>query len=174
MWAPSRNGAYYQRFLQQVQDANPRGQIMIITDNLSSHNSKATRAWPEHHPRIRHAFIPKRACWLNLQEGWWWIFRRQALAGQSFADPDEIAHATRPATAHLHAPARPCTSGRPPPTPRTTPSTPPPHRPPPHPPPPRTPPPRPAPQTAPPPPIFRICHKPLCCGRRTQITKLAT
>jgi hypothetical protein len=38
-------------------------------DNLSSHNSKATRAWLEHHPRIRHAFIPKGACWLNLQEG---------------------------------------------------------------------------------------------------------
>src|SRR5947208_10013496 len=35
--------------------------------------------------------IPKGACWLNLQEGWWRIFRRQALAGQDFADPDEIA-----------------------------------------------------------------------------------
>ena len=40
---------------------------MIITDNLSSHDSKSTRAWLEGHPRIRHAFIPKRACWLNLQ-----------------------------------------------------------------------------------------------------------
>jgi len=34
-----------------------------------------------------------------MQEGWWRIFRRQALAGQSFADPDEIAHATQVATA---------------------------------------------------------------------------
>src|SRR6201999_985081 len=50
--APSRNSEYYQRFLQQAEDANPHGQIVIITDNLSSHNSKATRAWLEHHPRI--------------------------------------------------------------------------------------------------------------------------
>jgi hypothetical protein len=50
---------------------------------------------------------PKGACWLNLQEGWWRIFRRQALAGQDFAGPDEIAHATRVATAQLNARARP-------------------------------------------------------------------
>ena len=113
MCAPSRNGTYYQLFLQQVEDTNPHGQIVIITDNLSSHDSKATRAWLEAHPRIRHAFIPKRACWLNLQEGWWRIFRRQALAGQDFADPDEIACATRVATAQLNARARPWIWGRP-------------------------------------------------------------
>jgi hypothetical protein len=85
--APSRDSEHYQRFLQQVENANPGGQIMIITDNLSSHNSKATRAWLERHPRIRHAFIPKGACWLNLQEGWWRIFRRQALAGRPSPTP---------------------------------------------------------------------------------------
>ena len=62
MCAPSRNSEYYQRFLQKAEDANPDGQIVIITDNLSSHDSKSTRAWLEGHPRIRHAFIPKGAC----------------------------------------------------------------------------------------------------------------
>ena len=100
MCAPSRNSAFYQDFLQLAEQANPEVMMYVITDNLSSHDSKSTRAWLEDHPRIRHAFIPKGACWLNLQEGWWRIFRRQALAGQSFADPDEIAHATRVATAH--------------------------------------------------------------------------
>ena len=95
---PSRNSAAYQDFLQRAQQANPEGAIYVITDNLSSHDSKSTRAWLEDHPRIRHAFIPKGACWLNLQEGWWRIFRKTALAGQSFADPDEIAHATQVAT----------------------------------------------------------------------------
>jgi len=90
-----------------------------LCDNLSSHDSKSTRAWLEDHPRIRHAFIPKGACWLNLQEGWWRIFRRQALAGQSFADPDEIAHATQVATAQLNARARPWIWGRPQPKPRS-------------------------------------------------------
>jgi hypothetical protein len=85
--APSRNSEYYQRFLQQAEDANPEGTIYAVTDNLSSHDSKSTRAWLEDHPRICHAFIPKGACWLNMQEAWWRIFRRQALAGQDFADP---------------------------------------------------------------------------------------
>jgi transposase len=118
MCAPSRNSSHYQRFLQQVEDANPHSQVVIITDNLSSHNSKDTRAWLEGHPRISHAFIPKGACWLNLQEGWWRIFRKTVLAGQSFADPDEIAHATQVATAQLNARARPWIWGRPQPKPR--------------------------------------------------------
>ena len=42
-----------------------------------------------------------------------------ALAGQSFADPDEIAHATRVATAQLNARARPWIWGRPEPKPRS-------------------------------------------------------
>ncbi|MFD5516982.1 hypothetical protein [Streptomyces sp. NPDC127066] len=38
--------------------------------------------------RVHHAFIPVGACRLNLQEGWWRTFRKAALAGRSFADPD--------------------------------------------------------------------------------------
>ncbi len=57
MTASSRNSVFYQQFLQQVEDANPTGQIWIITDNLSSHNSLSTRTWLEGHPRIHHAFI---------------------------------------------------------------------------------------------------------------------
>jgi DDE superfamily endonuclease len=87
MCAPSRNSAFYQDFLQLEEQANPDGMIYVITDNLSSHDSKSTRAWLEDHPRIRHAFIPKRACWLNMQEGWWRIFRRHALAGQELRRP---------------------------------------------------------------------------------------
>jgi DDE superfamily endonuclease len=102
-----------------AEQASPEGTIYVITGNLSSHDSKSTRAWPEDHPRIQHAFIPKGACWLNLQEGWWRIFRHQALAGQEFAGPDEIAHATRVATAQLTARARPWIWGRPQPTPRS-------------------------------------------------------
>ena len=85
----------------------------------SIRRSDSTRAWLEDHPRIRHAFIPKGACWLNLQEGWWRIFRRQALAGQAFADPGEIAHTTEVATAQLNARAHPWIWGRPQPKPRS-------------------------------------------------------
>ncbi|MGW7825205.1 hypothetical protein ACWGLF_46195 [Streptomyces puniciscabiei] len=42
MTATSRNSAFYQHFLQLVEDANPVGDIYVITDNLSSHNSVST------------------------------------------------------------------------------------------------------------------------------------
>jgi DDE superfamily endonuclease len=118
MTAPFRNSAGYQQLLTAVEAANPAGDIVVITDNLSSHNSASTRTWLLDHPRIRQLFIPKRACWLNLQEGWWRLFRRQALDGQCFATPDEIALATRVATCQLNARARPWVWGRPPPFPR--------------------------------------------------------
>ncbi|MFI7142391.1 hypothetical protein ACIBQ5_33195 [Streptomyces massasporeus] len=47
------------------------------------------------------------ACWLYLQESWWRIFRKTALAGRSFDDRDHITHATEVATAQLNARARP-------------------------------------------------------------------
>jgi DDE superfamily endonuclease len=118
MTAPSRNSIGYQQLLAAVETANPAGTIMVITDNLSSHASVSTRAWLADHPRIQHAFIPKGACWRNLQEGWWRLFRRQAFAGQSFATPKEITLATKVATCQLNARARPWVWGRPPPSPR--------------------------------------------------------
>jgi DDE superfamily endonuclease len=119
MTAPSRSSVSYQRFLAKLEAANPgTGDIIVITDNLSSHNSKSTQAWLEGHPRIGHAFIPVGACWLNLQEAWWRIFRRAAIAGQCFADPGDIDYATQIATAQLNTKARPWIWGRPPPPPR--------------------------------------------------------
>ncbi|MCX5287069.1 MULTISPECIES: transposase [unclassified Streptomyces] len=73
-------------------------------DNLSSHNSVSTRTWLEDHPSIKHVFIPVGACWLNLQEGWWRIFRT-ALAGRSFGDRDDVIHATGVATDQQPRPA---------------------------------------------------------------------
>src|SRR6266536_2552808 len=118
MTAPSRNSIGYQQLLAAVETANPAGTIVVITDNLSSHSSGSTRTWLADHPRIQHAFIPKGACWLNLQEGWWRLFRREAFAGQSFATPEEITLATWVATCQLNARARPWVWGRPPPSPR--------------------------------------------------------
>jgi hypothetical protein len=47
----------------------------------SSHESPPIREWLEKHPRVKQVFIPVGACWLNLQEAWWRLFRREALAG---------------------------------------------------------------------------------------------
>ncbi|HYX94387.1 MAG TPA: hypothetical protein VE823_04925, partial [Geodermatophilus sp.] len=47
-------------------------------------------------------------------EAWWRIFRRNAPAGQTFADPTEIAQATEVATAELNNCAKPWVWGGPP------------------------------------------------------------
>jgi hypothetical protein len=52
-------------------------------------------------------FIPKGACWLNLQEGWWRLFRRDAFAGHSFANAEEIERVMRVATEQLNHRAKP-------------------------------------------------------------------
>ena len=118
MTAPSRNSVYYCQFLAQVEATYPDGLLWIITDNLSSHTSLKTRTWLEDHRRIQQMFIPKGASWLNLQEGWWRLLRREAYAGQTFADFDEIARATALATHQLNHRAQPWIWGRPPKTPR--------------------------------------------------------
>jgi hypothetical protein len=92
--APSRNTAGWLRLLREIARTNPRGQVYVVADNLSSHTSAPVRRWPRKHPRIHQVFIPVGACRLNLQEGWWRIFRKTALAGQSFADSDEIDQVT--------------------------------------------------------------------------------
>jgi transposase len=112
--AASRNSKNYIALLTDIEADNPKGDLFVITDNLTSHLSAETNVWLAHHPRIHQVFIPKGACWLNLQEGWWRLFRRDALAGQDFANPTEIDQARRVATAQLNARARPWVWGRPP------------------------------------------------------------
>ncbi len=113
MTATARNSVHYCRFLDKVEQAYPEGTIFIITDNLSSHTSVKTNEWLDQHRRIQHVFIPKGAAWLNLQEGWWRLFRREALAGQTFADYHEVARAAEVATQQLNRRARPWVWGKP-------------------------------------------------------------
>lgn len=117
--APSRNSDGWIQLLRQIARANRRGPIVVITDNLSSHSSWKVRQWLLRHPRIHQVFIPIKACWLNLAEGWWRLLRKAAFAGQTFADATEIAYAVAIATAQLNARAQPWIWGRPPPQPRT-------------------------------------------------------
>lgn len=112
--AASRNSRNYIVLLKGIEADNPMGDIFFITDNRSLHNSLETRTWLAEHPRLQQVFIPKGACWLNLQEGWWRIFRRDAFAGQSFANADEIEQATCVATAQLNRRTNPWIWGRPP------------------------------------------------------------
>ena len=109
----SRNTAGYLQLLEAIAAANPEGDLYLISDNLSSHKSPPIQDWLAKNPRVHHVFIPVGACWLNLQEAWWRIFRRAAFAGQTFADGEELERATAVATQQLNARAKPWVWGRP-------------------------------------------------------------
>jgi hypothetical protein len=65
--APARNSKEYIALLADIEADNPKGDLYLITDNLSSHTSLETRTWLEAQPRLHHVFIPTGACWLNLR-----------------------------------------------------------------------------------------------------------
>ena len=109
----SRNTAGYRQLLEALAAANPSGDLYLIADNLASHKSAPILAWLAEHPRVHQVFIPKGACWLNLQEAWWRLFRRAGFAGQTFADDEEIDRATEVATKQLNRRAKPWIWGRP-------------------------------------------------------------
>jgi hypothetical protein len=111
--APARNTVGYRQLLGALDVANPLGDLYVISDNLSSHKSPPIREWLSAHPRVHAVYIPKGASWLNLQEPWWRLLRREAFAGQTFADAAEIDYATHVATAQLNRRAKPWIWGRP-------------------------------------------------------------
>ncbi len=59
--AASRNSTNYIARLSDIEADNATGDIYIITDNLSSHNSAQTRTWLAEHPRLHQVFIPTGA-----------------------------------------------------------------------------------------------------------------
>src|SRR3712207_4202403 len=56
--ASSRTTKAYLRLLEAVAQANPTGELHLVTDNLSSHKSPPIREWLENHPRVKQVFIP--------------------------------------------------------------------------------------------------------------------
>jgi hypothetical protein len=110
----ARNTAGYRQLLDAIVAAHPAGDLYLIADNLSRHKSPPIECWLAAQPRVEQVFIPKGACWLNLQEARWRRFRKEALAGQTFADDEEIDRATAVATRQLNRRAKPWIWGRPP------------------------------------------------------------
>ena len=75
------------------------------------------QAWSAEHPRVNLVPIPTGVCRLNLLVGWWRLSRKEAFAGQGFAEADKIKGAVEVAEAQFNRHAEPCVGGRPPPAP---------------------------------------------------------
>ena len=112
MCADRRNSLCYQAFLHHIEDDNPTGNMVVVTDDLSSHTSISTHERLTVHPRIRQVYIPKNACWFSCKNPGGACSAAKASPATNSPTPP-----TRPqmATTQLNAKVKPWTWGRPPP-----------------------------------------------------------
>ena len=85
-----RDSATFIEFMEKVDQWLPAGEVAVVIDNLSIHNSVQTLLWNLGHPRFYFHFLPTGAAWLNLIEGWWSILSHRALDGHNFANSSEV------------------------------------------------------------------------------------
>ena len=100
-----------QEFLQLLKVIRrrwPRGRLIIVLDNLSTHMAPEIQAWlQEQRGRVRFVFLPLHASWLNQIEIWFSILQRQVLARSSDLTYAERAVRIRRFATHWNRFARP-------------------------------------------------------------------
>jgi hypothetical protein len=86
----------------------PRGRLIIVADNLSVHTHPNVRAWlTQQTGRVRIAFLPLHASWLNQIELWFSVLERQCLARASLTTFTATAVRIRTFGNHWNRTARP-------------------------------------------------------------------
>ncbi len=79
--------------LQALRHRWPRGRLIVVADNLSIHTHPAVTAWIDAQAgRVRLAFLPLHASWLNQIELWFSILERQCLKRASTTTYAQMAH----------------------------------------------------------------------------------
>jgi hypothetical protein len=68
--ASSRMTVGYHALRDAIVEANRAGDLYVMGDNLSSHQSPPIQEWLAAHSRVHPVFIPQGVSWLNLQEPW--------------------------------------------------------------------------------------------------------
>lgn len=96
----ARRTADFAAFLDGVVAHWPRGDIILILDNLSVHRALDIQLWALANPRVRFLFQPTYAPWLNLIEPWWKTLRSLALNGRRFDTVQDIGRAVDRATGY--------------------------------------------------------------------------
>jgi hypothetical protein len=84
--ASSRTTVGDLKLLTMLDAASPAGELYLVSDTRSSQTSGPIQEGLGKYPRVHPVPVPTGACWLNRQEGWWRHVRREAFAGQFFAE----------------------------------------------------------------------------------------
>lgn len=86
--------------------------VDAIVDTLNIHHRDNVLLFCLTHPRWEVVFQPTSAAYLNLIDPWWKVLRSLAFAGRRFATWEEMAAASREATAYWQAHQHPFVWGR--------------------------------------------------------------
>jgi len=94
---PTHNSQDYIRFLKKVDKASaPKKVLHIVTDNVSSHKTKAVIEFFESKPgRFVQHFIPTYSSWLNLVERWFAEITNKRIRRGSFESVEELTRAIK-------------------------------------------------------------------------------
>jgi transposase len=87
---PRHRHQEFLRFLKQVAQAYPDGELHLIMDNYATHKRPEVKAWLAANPRIHVHFTPTSGSWLNLVEVWFGIIDRQAIRRGTFGSVKDL------------------------------------------------------------------------------------
>lgn len=80
-------------FLDDVVAKYPSGRIVFVLDNLNIHTGPKIEEWARKHGgRIRFAYTPKHASWLNQIEIWFSILQRRVIRFGNFVGVPDLEH----------------------------------------------------------------------------------
>lgn len=83
-FSPTHTAADFLRFMKKVVRAYPTGDLHVVLDNSSTHDTDEVRAWLAAHPRVQFHYTPTSASWLNQVEGFFGILTKQSLSITNF------------------------------------------------------------------------------------------
>jgi transposase len=87
---------HFVAFLQQLADAYPTGRLVLVLDNVQTHDAKAVRAWLAANPRVRVLWLPKYAGHeANPVERIWGLMKGAVAADRLAGGIDELVAAAR-------------------------------------------------------------------------------
>ena len=79
-----RRTADFLAFLESLLVAYPKGPILLIVDNFSSHTAHAVEAWLAMHPRLQLSSLPKYCSHLNPVERIWLRLKNTLAANRLY------------------------------------------------------------------------------------------
>ena len=93
---------HFVAFLQQLADAYPTGRLVLVLDNVRTHDAKVVRAWRAANPRVEFLWLPKYAAHdANPAERIWGLLKDAVAANRLAGSIDLLTAAARRCLATL-------------------------------------------------------------------------